>query len=333
VEALTPAGLAGIAVLRVAPTERAAVVAALRRPGGGPFTAFDRWPRRATLHHDGRDLDDVLVVERDGILELHVHGSPAVLDALDARFGVAPASPCSPAAALLRDALADAQLELALEQLGHDFAACIAALAQRPPAARAEEVAAALARSRVAMALATPRRLVLAGRQNAGKSSLFNRLLARERAITGAQPGLTRDAVSECTALAGYPYELVDTAGEGPSSARIDATAIERARALRHDALVVWLVDASAGPDERDREVAARCDLVVASKVDLARAPWPRHWRCDAELSAARDGTAELRAAFGELLRRRRDLPPAGRVGGFAATSAAQLAALAALRG
>ena len=55
--------------------------------------------------------------------------------------------------------------------------------------------------------------LAIVGRPNVGKSSLFNRLVERERAIVTAQPGTTRDLVSETVAIGGIPVELVDTAG------------------------------------------------------------------------------------------------------------------------
>jgi len=55
--------------------------------------------------------------------------------------------------------------------------------------------------------------MAIVGRPNAGKSSLFNRLVQRERAIVTAQPGTTRDLVTERISLEGIPLELVDTAG------------------------------------------------------------------------------------------------------------------------
>ena len=62
--------------------------------------------------------------------------------------------------------------------------------------------------------------LAIVGRPNAGKSSLFNRLVERDRAIVTATPGTTRDLVTEHIALDGIPIELVDTAGlrDGPRS-------------------------------------------------------------------------------------------------------------------
>src|ERR1700679_2928456 len=56
--------------------------------------------------------------------------------------------------------------------------------------------------------------LAIVGRPNAGKSSLFNRIVQRERAIVTAMPGTTRDLVTERVSLGGIPVELVDTAGQ-----------------------------------------------------------------------------------------------------------------------
>src|SRR5207237_5717957 len=55
--------------------------------------------------------------------------------------------------------------------------------------------------------------LAIVGRPNVGKSSLFNCLVERERAIVTSTPGTTRDLVAETVAIAGIPVRLVDTAG------------------------------------------------------------------------------------------------------------------------
>src|SRR5579875_1400786 len=59
--------------------------------------------------------------------------------------------------------------------------------------------------------------LAIVGRPNVGKSSLFNRLVERERAIVTASPGTTRDLISETVAIGGIPVRLVDTAGIRPA--------------------------------------------------------------------------------------------------------------------
>jgi small GTP-binding protein len=330
---LTPPGLAGVAVLRVEPGERADVLACLQLADGRPCAPSPgRPPQRAALRIDGRDVDDVLVVARaDGALELHTHGSPAVLDQIAARFDLEVAPAATPAERLLREALSDQQFDLAAEQCGYDFDAELAALAAMPPAARRAAVDAARARSELALALAVPQRVALVGRQNAGKSTLFNLLLFRERALTGDTPGLTRDPIAETTTLAGYPYELIDTAGEGAAPTALDAAAIELGRAQRDGALLVAVVDGGVGPHPDDRELFARCALLVRSKDDLAPAPWPDELRCDASFSAQRQSPQQVRDELGQLLAAVRGLPAAAPVGGFCALDEAQLRRLNAI--
>ncbi len=308
---LSPPGLAGIAILGVAAAERELILAALATPAGKPCQLVaGQPPMRAVLRLGGQVVDDVLVVSRaNQQLELHVHGAPAVLDQLDQRFGVVVVAPGCPAERLLREALSTAQFSLALEQLSFDFDGELAALRASPD--RSAGIAAARERSRVAQALVDPARVVLVGQQNAGKSSLFNQLLFRERALTGDTPGLTRDAVAEVTTLAGYPYELVDTAGEGPAASELDQLAIASGRSWRRGALVVLVIDGSIGPTGSDRALMAESSLVVRSKVDLPQTPWPADVACDLEVSTQAGTAEQVRTTLGSLLASYRRLPEA----------------------
>ncbi|MGI9041744.1 MAG: tRNA uridine-5-carboxymethylaminomethyl(34) synthesis GTPase MnmE [Gemmatimonadales bacterium] len=115
--------------------------------------------------------------------------------------------------------------------------------------------------------------LVLAGRPNAGKSSLFNALLGADRALVTEVPGTTRDAIEAHTDFLGWPVRLADTAGLWDSPDRIERLGIEVSqRYLSAADLVLLCVEAGRelGPDEA-AIVAEGPALVVRTKADLAR--------------------------------------------------------------
>ncbi|MBX3461893.1 MAG: 50S ribosome-binding GTPase [Planctomycetes bacterium] len=327
IEILTPTGIGGIAVVRATGPDGARLAGCLRTSSGSvPTVAPGAAPRRALLRCGGEIIDSVLVVDRGSRgFEVHLHGSAAVLAALAREFDCRPWSTGKPAERLLRVALCSTQLELALEQLDGDFEAYCRAVVALPAVDRQRELAAARERSRVAVAQVVAERLVLVGAQNAGKSSLFNRLLFRERVATGPTPGLTRDPVRELTVLEGYPYELVDTAGEGIAREPVDAGAIERGRTLREGALQLLVVDASAGPSAVDRTLARTAALVIANKCDLPAAAWAEDVACHVRLSCVDASAVHVRHRVGEALRQLRRLPCGGPVGGPAALDVAEL--------
>jgi tRNA modification GTPase len=113
--------------------------------------------------------------------------------------------------------------------------------------------------------------LVLAGRPNAGKSSLFNALLGSDRALVTEIPGTTRDAVEAHTDFLGWPIRLVDTAGLWEASERIDRLGIEMSRRyLRSADLVLLCVEAGRPVEPDEAAIAdARPTLVVRTKLDL----------------------------------------------------------------
>ncbi len=78
--------------------------------------------------------------------------------------------------------------------------------------------------------------LAIVGRPNAGKSSLFNRIVQRERAIVTATPGTTRDLVTERVSLGGIPVELVDTAGMREATDEAEQIGIRKTREALADA-------------------------------------------------------------------------------------------------
>jgi tRNA modification GTPase len=120
--------------------------------------------------------------------------------------------------------------------------------------------------------------LALVGRPNVGKSSLFNRLLERERAIVTPLPGTTRDTVEEAMAVGGIPLRLIDTAGlrlagESPAD-QAEALGIARSREALADAdLVVVVLDATAAISQEEidllRSLDGRPHVTVRNKSDL----------------------------------------------------------------
>jgi tRNA modification GTPase len=121
--------------------------------------------------------------------------------------------------------------------------------------------------------------LAIVGRANVGKSSLFNRLVERERAIVTATPGTTRDTVTERIALDGIPLELVDTAGLREGVEEAEQLGIARSReALADAALVVVVVDGTEKLNDEEQEliasVAGRPAVVAVNKCDLAAIEW-----------------------------------------------------------
>ncbi len=159
-------------------------------------------------------------------------------------------------------------------------------------------------------------RVPLVGRPNAGKSSLFNALLGEERAIVTAEPGTTRDRVSERLAIAGVPVTLSDTAGVRLATNPVEAMGVARAlAALEGAAVIVWVVDGATaletGGDLLVDSLKGRRVLVALAKCDVAEAVSEEQVRAVLGAGAVRvvrvsavrgDGLPELRLALADLL-------------------------------
>ena len=116
--------------------------------------------------------------------------------------------------------------------------------------------------------------LAIVGRPNVGKSSLFNRLVESERAIVTAQPGTTRDLVSETVAIGGIPVRLIDTAGIRRAIDEAESIGIRKSMEALSDAdLVLVVLDASEPVSAEDyellKQVEGRVAIAVANKYDV----------------------------------------------------------------
>ncbi len=149
----------------------------------------------------------------------------------------------------------------------------------------AAQVSALLATAPLAERVRNGALVVLAGPPNAGKSSLFNALLGRERALVTELPGTTRDAIEATVDFCGWPVRLVDTAGLGESADRIDQLGQEVSRRYVAGADLVVVCEDGADPGagrgaraeaESLSRLAPRATLRVMTKSDLRAAPGDR---------------------------------------------------------
>ena len=107
--------------------------------------------------------------------------------------------------------------------------------------------------------------LVIAGKPNAGKSSLLNALVGEERAIVTAQAGTTRDIVRETILIHGMPVNILDTAGLREAEDLVEQEGIRRTRhALSQADLILLLRDGSALDDAADDELPANIPQLLA---------------------------------------------------------------------
>jgi tRNA modification GTPase len=114
--------------------------------------------------------------------------------------------------------------------------------------------------------------IALVGKPNAGKSSLFNRLLERERAIVTPIAGTTRDTLEESLSLDGIPLRLIDTAGLHTSAAdAAEQQGIARTHEALADAdLILHIIDVTSPHDDvSNLDLEGRPHLVIHNKIDL----------------------------------------------------------------
>ena len=116
--------------------------------------------------------------------------------------------------------------------------------------------------------------MVIVGKPNVGKSSLFNRLLKIDRAIVTEIPGTTRDLLIESANIEGIPINFIDTAGIRSSLDIIELEGIKRSHdAIEEADLIIALIDGSCELDSSDSEIIERIKgknvLMCLNKIDL----------------------------------------------------------------
>ncbi len=169
------------------------------------------------------------------------------------------------------------QLEVNLDYPEHDeedigMAAAIACIGPVR-----EELSALLRSHRQGRILQEGMNLVIAGRPNAGKSSLMNRLAGQDRSIVTSIPGTTRDVVESVVNLKGLPVRLLDTAGLRDSEDAVEKLGMSRTLAAMERAeLILAVFDGADMPNEQDEDLIRRLEQVsipviyVMNKSDVA---------------------------------------------------------------
>lgn len=144
---------------------------------------------------------------------------------------------------------------------------------------------------------------VIAGRPNVGKSTLFNALLASDRAIVTDTPGTTRDAIEAPAAFDGFPFRLIDTAGLRDTDQAIERIGVEFSyRYLSRADIVLFCCEASSDVADVPDSIQSldKPHLVVRTKSDLAECRSVPDGICVSALTGA--GLAELRHVLIELM-------------------------------
>lgn len=270
-------GAIAVVALRGAACERLLRGLARHRRGDGPVEYIDGRPTLCRLVVDHEPVDDAIVCVFDGgrQAEICLHGSVRIAERIVAALTRGGARHVG-----ADEFIADDEVDPTIREIDAALARCDTRRLSRwllhqrailpeflrrhsPPGTRDDaERTAILQRSRSAMRVLRGISIAVVGPPNAGKSTLANRLIGRERIITSDVPGTTRDWVQERASIAGWPVTLTDTAGLRATHDPIEDEAIRLGlQQTRGADLVLIVLDASAAPEE----LRARHDAVFAA--------------------------------------------------------------------
>lgn len=239
----------------------------------------------------GQLLDEAIVVMHSPArLELHLHGAAATVERVVRELGVEgrlagnrsrPLDIEQQAEELLASAPSEAAARVLLDQAQGALRRALTRLLELGEAEMARRAKDLARLGKAAWGLFVPPRVVLAGRVNAGKSTLFNALVGRERVLVDCAAGTTRDAVHERIRIGAHAIDLYDTAGERALSPAEEGAQIERAgqalaRDLRRAAdLTLWLYR----PGEEPAQVRLPAVRFLGTRADEGDGggvpPWP----------------------------------------------------------
>ncbi len=351
----TPPGTGGVGIVRVSGGD----VPTLARHLLGQLPV----PRHATFarltHADGTLIDQGIALyfpqpasyTGEHVLELHLHGSPLVLDQAVRRLIALGARQARPGEfterAFLNGKLDLAQAEAVADLIGSATEAAARAAAQAlagafsatataltdelvrirvqleagldfpdediTPQADAAVLAALqalglrvadlLGRAREGRLLRDGATVVLLGRPNVGKSTLFNALCGQSAAIVSPVPGTTRDLLREVIDIGGIPVTLVDTAGLRAAGDPIELEGVRRAEAMAREAhLCLHLLD-DTDPAPSASAPAAEDVLAVYTKIDQSGRPPGEAFSGIAVSAVSGAGLDTLRHAIADRLR------------------------------
>lgn len=302
---VTPSGEGAVATIEVVGPGAADALARLFRPRGGRMPAAGEVRLGDLVDLDGEAIDEVVLahVARGGgwsgleTWSLSIHGGLWLQKRVEEILGALGGSPLSPgevlemaveqgsldaiqaaAYALLVEARTDRAARFFTRQhageLSASAAECLRLCERGAGAELRARLGGILVHAGLALRLARPARILLAGRPNAGKSTLFNRLVGEERTVVSPVPGTTRDLIEGEAALDDYPVVLVDSAGvrdpEGVGA--VEREGIRRVVEGRFDG-VVYLIPPPWGLEPEDetflRSLSPDGRLIVGSMVDL----------------------------------------------------------------